>query len=109
MGKVLILISTEEKQKALTGIMYAANAIKNGWLDDVKVYFMGPIEKVLAEDEEFQKMISQIFEYITPVACKRVSDNHGVTEHLEKLGYKMEYIGKMISDDIKKGYTPMVF
>ena len=40
-SKVMIIISTAEKAKALTGIMYAVNAQKNKWVDDIKVIFLG--------------------------------------------------------------------
>ena len=44
-SKIMVIISTAEKEKALTGIMYAVNAQKNGWVDEVKVVFFGPFEQ----------------------------------------------------------------
>ncbi|MBO8172103.1 MAG: hypothetical protein H0Z33_09435 [Bacillaceae bacterium] len=107
--KVLIIISTAEKEKALTGILYGVNAMKNGWLDDVKIMFFGPSEKLLAEDPDFQEQAAKIKEYQTPVACKFISDNQGISENLASLGIEVEYVGKMVSDYIGEGYTPMVF
>ena len=43
-SKVMVIVSTAEKEKALTGIMYAVNAQKNKWVDDIKVIFFGPFE-----------------------------------------------------------------
>ena len=51
-SKILVIISTAEKEKALTGIMYAVNAQKNGWVDEVRVVFFGPFENLVCEDEE---------------------------------------------------------
>ena len=51
-SKVLVILSTGEKEKAYTGIMYATNAQKNKWLDEVKVIFFGPFEDLLCADEE---------------------------------------------------------
>ena len=49
--KVIVIISTAEREKALVGVMYATNVLKNKWLEDVKVFFFGPFEKLVAEDQ----------------------------------------------------------
>lgn len=108
-SNVLIILSTGEKEKALTGLLYAVNAQKNKWLEDVKVIFFGPFEKLVCEDDEVVDAASQLLEYQTPVACKFLSDQDGVSDKLSELGFDVQYVGSMVSDYIKKGYTPMVF
>jgi hypothetical protein len=108
-SKVLVVISTAEKEKALTGIMYAANAQKHKWIQDLKVIFFGPFERLLCEDDEVVKAASELLEYQTPIACRFISDSEGITEKIEKLGYEIQYAGTIISDHIKEGYTPLVF
>ncbi len=108
-SKLLVVLSTAEKDKAVTGILYATNAIKNEWLPDVKVYFFGPFEKLVAEDPEVQQWALPLIERQTPVACKFISDSDGVSEKLTQLGVQVEYIGELISNAIKDGYVPMVF
>ena len=108
-AKIVIVISTGEKEKALTGIMYAFNAQKNKWLDDVKVIFFGPFEDLVCEDHEVAELAAQLLEFETPIACKRLSDNAGISDKLVKLGYQVEYVGTIISGLIKQGYAPMVF
>lgn len=107
--KVLVILSTAEKEKALTGLLYTTNAIKNEWLPDVRVCFFGPFEKLLAEDPEVQQWALPLIEQQAPVACKFISDNHGVSEQLSELGVDVQYIGKLVSDSLKEGYVPMVF
>lgn len=108
-SKVLIILSTAEKDKAITGILYATNAIKYGWLNDVKVCFFGPFEKLVAEDEQVQEWVTPLLEHHVPVACKFISDSHGVSEKLMQLGIQVEYVGELVSNSIKDGYLPMVF
>ena len=108
-SNVLIVLSTGEKEKALTGLLYAVNAQKNKWLEDVKVIFFGPFEKLVCEDDEVVDAASQLLEYQTPVACKFLSDQDGVSDKLSELGFDVQYVGSMVSDYIKKGYTPMIF
>lgn len=107
--KLLIILSTAEKEKAITGLLYASNVLKHVWLNDVKLCFFGPFETLLAEDEEVQHWVAQLTELQIPVACKFISDSHGVSEKLGQLGIKVEYVGELVSNYIKDGYVPMVF
>lgn len=108
-SKVMVIVSTAEKDKALTGIMYAVNAQKNKWVEDLKVIFFGPFENLLCEDEEVVQAASRLLEYETPIACKFLSDRDGISEKLEKIGINVDYVGSIISGYIEKGYIPMVF
>ncbi len=108
-SKVMVIVSTAEKDKALTGIMYAVNAQKNKWIDDLKVIFFGPFENLMCEDEEVAQAASRLLEYETPIACKFLSDRDGISENLEKMGVNVAYVGSLISGYIEEGYIPMVF
>lgn len=108
-SKVIVIISTAEKDKALTGILYAKNAQKNKWIDEVRVIFFGPFENLVCEDDEIIKAASELLDYQTPIACKFLSDKSGASDKLEELGFNVEYVGSLISDSIKAGYIPMVF
>jgi len=108
-SKVMVIVSTAEKDKALTGIMYAVNAQKNKWVDDLKVIFFGPFENLVCDDEEVAQVASRLLDYETPIACKFLSDRDGISETLEKMGVNVDYVGALISGYIEEGYTPMVF
>jgi len=108
-SKVIVILSTAEKDKALTGILYAKNAQKNKWIDEVRVIFFGPFENLVCEDDEIIQAASELLDYQTPIACKFLSDKSGASDRLEKLGFNVEYVGSLISDSIKAGFIPMVF
>jgi hypothetical protein len=108
-SKVMVIVSTAEKDKALTGIMYAVNAQKNKWVEDLKVIFFGPFENLLCEDEEVVQAASRLLSYETPIACKYLSDRDGISEKLEKMGINVDYVGAKISGYVEEGYIPMVF
>ena len=108
-SKVMVIISTAEKDKALTGIMYAVNARKNEWVDELKVIFFGPFENLICEDETVAQAASQLLNYETPIACKFLSDRDGISDNLEKMGINVDYVGSLISGYINEGYIPMVF
>ena len=107
--KVVIILATGEKEKAIAGILYAKNAQKNKWLEDVKVIFFGPFESLVCDDEEVAQEASQLLDYQTPVACKFLSDHSGRSDKLQELGFDVEYVGSMVSNYIKEGYAPMVW
>ncbi len=108
-AKLLVIIATGENEKALTGLMYANRTFEEGWMDEVKVIFFGPSERLLVEDEQIAQMAKKIGAVEKAIACKFISDRDGISEKIEELGLKVDYVGTIISDLIKDGYVPMVF
>lgn len=106
----MVIIATGSEEKAVAGLMYARNAIKNRWLDDVKVVFFGPSEQLVAAyDDRVAFFVKEITALTNCFACKAISDEKGVSEKLAEVGIEIEYVGTVISDLIKKGYVPMVW
>lgn len=108
--KVLVIISSADPGKARTGILYATNALTYGWLEDVKLIFFGPAEKLLLTDLDLQKALQHYQETDeTVVACKFIADQDETSAGIAALGVQIEYVGAMISNLIKQGYAPMVW
>lgn len=107
--KLLVIIATENKPKALTALMYAGAAIRNEWLEDVKVIYFGPIEQLMTTDEELANAAIELAAKLETYACKAISDRESISEKMDEMGIKVEYVGSIISDFIKQGYTPMVW
>ena len=108
-SKLLVMIATGDREKALAGLMYACNVLRNRWLDDVKVVFFGPSEKLAAHDDKVTRLIEEIISESDCFACKAISDKEGVSEKLEEAGIKVEYVGTIVSNAIREGYLPMVW
>lgn len=108
--RVVVIIATGERAKAQTGMMYAVNATKYDWLHDVKLIFFGPAESLLLADEDLQEMLREFQRHErTAVACKFLADRDRTEADLAALGVEVSYVGEMISNLIKDGYTPMVW
>jgi len=105
-SKLLVIVATGDKEKARTALM---NVMKRGWLDDVKVVYFGPSERLVVEDPILADQAQEIAEAGGSIACKYISDRDDVSEKFEELGVQVEYVGSIISDLIKDGYTPMVW
>ena len=108
--KLVVIISSSDAGKARTGMMYAVNALKNGWMKSVKLFFHGPAQALLLEDAQMQELLD---EYLgigdVPVACKFIADREQIVEPTAALGVQVEYVGSLISELIQRGYTPMVW
>jgi hypothetical protein len=108
-SKLLVVIATGDREKALAGLMYTRNVLKYKWLDNIRVVFFGPSEKLVAHDEKVAWYVKEIIAATECFACKAVSDSDGVSEKLEETGIRVEYVGTVVSDAIKEGYVPMVW
>ena len=108
-SKLLVVIATGERAKALTGLMYAKNAIKHQWLDDVKVVYFGPSEQLIYSDPDVANAAIELASIGESYACKAISDRDGISEKIDSFGVRVEYVGSIISEHIKQGYVPMVW
>jgi hypothetical protein len=108
-NKLLLVIATGDKEKALTGLMYAKNAIKREWMEEVKVVYFGPSEQLMEKDPDVANAVIEVASMGESFACKAISDREGISEKIDEMGVKVEYVGTIISDYIKDGYIPMVW
>jgi len=108
-SKLLVVIATADAEKAMTGMRHAPRNLSEGWMDAVKVIFFGPSERLLAENEQIAKTAKEIGAVEEPIACKFISDRDGISEKIEDLGVKVDYVGTIIASFLKDGYVPMVF
>ena len=71
-------------------------------MDEVKVIFFGPSERIVAFDTAIQKRIKMLQESsIEILACKGCADRMQVTTLIERLGIKVMYVGPVISQLLK--------
>jgi hypothetical protein len=109
--KIFALVSSADREVALeVGLIYPLNAVKNKWLDEVKVIFFGPSEKLAAYDIEVQGNIKELLDNkVEVLACKWCADRMNITSQLEELGVKVVYVGSVISQLIKDGWAQLTF
>jgi hypothetical protein len=110
-AKVFVILSSGDREVALeVGLVYPLNAAKNRWLDEVKVIFFGPSEKVAAYDPEVQERLKELRDIgIEVMACKWCADRMNITGKLEELGIRVVYVGPIISQLLKDGWASLTF
>ena len=109
--KVFVILSTADREVALeVGLIYPLNAAKNKWMDEVKVIFFGPSEKVAAYDSEVQGRIKELQSYgVEVIACKWCADRMKITTILEEAGIQVVGVGPVISQLLKDGWVSLTF
>lgn len=110
-NKVVVIIASADKEVSLhMALLYPLNAVKKHWMDEVKVIFFGPSEKLAAHDEEVQGMIKELQTAgVEVMACKWCSDNWDISELLEAQGITVIHVGPIISQLIKDGWATLSF
>jgi len=90
--------------------MYAFNAQKNGWWDQVTLLIWGPSSKLSSEDKEIQASLKKMQDQgVELLACKDCADLYGVSSKLEELGIEVKYTGTYLTDFMKSGKKVISF
>ena len=90
--------------------MYAYNAQKNGWWDQVTLLVWGPSAKLSSEDTKIQETLKQMKEQgVELLACKGCADQYGVSAKLEEIGITVKYTGTYLTETIKSGKKVISF
>jgi len=81
---------------------YSVNSLLKGWWENVTVIIWGAPAKLVSEDKNIQEKIKEALSAgVCITACKRCTDNLGVTEILEKLNIEVKYTGETLTGILK--------
>lgn len=109
-NKPVVIISTADIDKARTAMMYAVSSLKGGWMEDVKIVFFGPSQGLVNDDFELQRYLKEYQnEQKNAVVCKYIAERDNTAKKAKALSMDVEYVGELISNLVKDGYTPMVW
>lgn len=109
--KLLVVISNDNVDMIKFALTFTFNVKQSGKFEDVKLFFFGPSEKVLSENEEVKKLFLKISKdgNFTSVACINVANFYGIKEKLESLNITLNPIGADITKAVNEDYVPMTF
>lgn len=71
--------------------------------------YFGPSEQLMVTDPDVASVTIEVAGLGESIACKAISDWEGISDKVGHMGVRVEYVGSIISDLIKQGYTPMVW
>lgn len=109
--RLLVIWSSADREVALHNVfMYAHNAKRHGWWDEIRLLIWGPSDTLLVHDEELQQGIqAMIADGIEVLACKACSDRLGATEAMKALGINVFYVGTALTEMLKSGWTTLTY
>jgi len=101
--KLMVVWTSGDRDVAIKMVfMYAYNAKKNGWWDEVTLVVWGPSSKLLSTDTELQEYIAKMKdEGVILEACKACADMYGVSDKLGAMGIDVKYMGQPLTDALK--------
>ena len=106
----MILSSADVVVHEELSFKYAFNAVKHEWMDEVRVILWGPTERMAVENEDFAEQVRILISGgVEVIACKACSDGFGVSEKLEEIGVKVQYVGTLVTEMLKEGWYQLTF
>jgi hypothetical protein len=90
--------------------MYAINAKKKNWMDQIRIIFWGPSQLTLTQNPGLQEKLAEFFKLGGEVfACKTCAEDLGTAIALEKLHVKIELVGELLTTMLKEGWHQLTF
>lgn len=85
-------------------MMYAGNAIKQGWWKKVQVIIWGATAKLTAENEHIQELVKAAQRTgVKFVACEACIVELDVKTKFDELGIEVRYMGVPLTEILKNG------
>ena len=107
---VILWTSADREVAEKMVFIYALNAKKYEWWDQITFIVWGPSAKLLSEDPELQKQIKDLMEVGVDVkACLWCSDQYGVSDQCRAMGIDVKYMGRELTDLVQAGWELMTF
>jgi len=103
MDKLNILWTTTNRETISKMIvMYASNAIPNGWWKEVNVIIWGGSAKLVGENTEVQQEVLNMMKAGVHVeACQACAEQFGVADKIKDLGVDVLYMGEPLTQYLK--------
>ncbi|MGC8506336.1 MAG: hypothetical protein ACP5NK_06490 [Thermoplasmata archaeon] len=111
--RLLVIISSgqENKEKAITGLIFAREMKKNNRSEKVGLIFFGPSERLIASgDKDIDETFKTVREAgIEPFACSGIAKRDNIEPMLAQRNIAMEPISKVIARYLDDGFVPITF
>jgi hypothetical protein len=90
--------------------MYAHNAKRVGWFDEVTLIVWGPSQRNLVGDKKLQEKIQAMQkDGVVVEACIACAMNYGIVEELKALGISVRGMGIPLTNYLKSDWKVLVF
>ncbi len=109
--KLVVLLSSDDPMVAQrVALMYGSAAKRAGWFDEVTLLVWGPSAKMIAENQDIQKIVKAMKDSGVMVkACIACVNAYGVKDDLEAQGFEVIPMGVPLTNYLKQGYSVLTF
>ncbi len=84
--------------------LYGGNCLKKGWWEEVTIIIWGASAQLVSSNAIIQQEVTDLLALGVHIsACKRCTDDLGVTSQLESLGIETKYWGEPLTEILKSG------
>jgi len=110
-GKLAVLWTSGDPEVAHNVVfMYAHNAKRVGWFDEVTLIVWGPSQRNLVGDKKLQEKIKAMQkDGVVVEACIACAMNYGIVEELKALGISVRGMGIPLTNYLKSDWKVLVF
>ena len=101
--KLLVVWTSADRDVALNMVlMYAQNAQRNGWWQQVTLLIWGPSQQLLLQDAEIgDKLTEMRQDGVRLIACRGCADKYGIANDLTSRGIEVFGTGPTLTDWLK--------
>lgn len=109
--RLVVLWTSGDRDVAMNMVfMYALNAKRSGWWQDITFIVWGPSAKLLCGDAELQAELGEMKKAgIVLEACIACAERYGVTGKLREMGIDVKGMGMPLTEYIKEGRRILTF
>lgn len=110
-GKLAVLWTSGDPEVAHNvAFMYAHNAKRVGWFEEVTLIVWGPSQRNLVGDKKLQEKIKAMQkDGVIVEACIACAMNYGIVEELKALGISVRGMGIPLTNYLKSDWKVLVF
>ncbi len=110
MSNKLLVVIVSDDAKAEVGVRMASRMIERGTLNDVRLLFFGPSERLLAEPPApLRDLLEAVRRQSAPMACRFIAQEMDIVQPLEQAGTELVAAGQEIERRMLEGYQVMTF
>jgi hypothetical protein len=110
MADKLLVVIVSDDVKASVGARMAARMAQRGTLEDVRVLFFGPSERLLADPPpDLAESLATLRRHARPLACQAVAQQLGVASRLLEVDTELVPAGEEVERRLRDGYEIMTF
>ena len=110
-NRLLIVWSSQDKEVAeKLVLLYSGVMLPRKYWDEAILMIWGPSAKLLSQDKELQKKVTEIA--LTGVklqACVVCTDDYGVSDKLKALGVELIHTGEMLTHALQNNWKVITF